>query len=220
MKILIVEDDPVVRSELSIFLCSHGYECEMIEDFQNVLSQIEEHNPHLLLLDVNLPQNDGYYLCRKIRETSQVPIIIITSRNTDMDELMSMNLGADDFVRKPFHTQILLSRMERLLTRTYSSQSNMVTSKTLILDLAKATVSYKEQLSELSKNELAILHYFLQHQNQIVSREELMMHLWSTNTFVDDNTLSVNISRLRKKLQQIGYEDSIQTKRGMGYLLL
>lgn len=219
MKILIIEDDAIIRQELSAFLTKNGYECESIENFEDVFNQIEIASPHLILLDLGLPFHDGYYICRKLREQTQVPIIIITSRDTEMDELMSMNLGADDFVRKPFNTQILLLRMERLLQRTYDKDSQALSDGDLTLDLSKGIVSHKGISEELTKNEIAILYYFFTHKGNIVTREDLMTYLWSTDTFVDDNTLSVNISRLRKKLELLGVSDPFQTKRGIGYIM-
>lgn len=220
MKILIIEDDRSVQTQLAVFLQGHGYEVDTLEDFTSIFPYIEQSKPHLLLLDLNLPHLDGYTICRRIRESSNVPIIVITSRDTELDELMSMNLGADDFVRKPFNTQILLLRIERLLKRVYDQNSQVVEDGALRLDLTKATLHYEDKTEVLTKNEMLILHYFLTHKNQIITRETLMLHLWSTESFIDDNTLSVNISRLRKKLISVGMEDPIQTKRNMGYIML
>ena len=220
MKILIIEDDVIIREQLAKFLKNNKYEVEVVECFDNVITQIENISPHLILLDVNLPQNDGYSICRKIRETSEMPVIIITSRDTEMDELISMNLGADDFVRKPFNTQILLARIERLLKRNYNTNaSDILQHGDLKLDLIKGSVSYKESMDTLTKNELAILNYFLMHKGELVSREKLLLFLWDSSDFVDDNTLSVNITRLRKKLENIGAGNPIETRRGLGYIL-
>lgn len=219
-KILIIEDAETLRNELAAFLRSYGYEVEAPDDFQNVMKYASQEDIHLILLDINLPVFDGYYICREIRKTSQVPIIIVTSRDTEIDELMSMNLGADDFVTKPYNTQILLARIENILRRTYAKQESVVLSfKDLQLHLANGTISYRGKQEELTKNELKILHCLMKNKDKIVSREQLMEDLWSSDLFVDDNTLSVNITRLRKKLEAIGMDNPIETRRGMGYIM-
>ncbi|MGL5979219.1 MAG: response regulator transcription factor [Erysipelotrichaceae bacterium] len=220
MKILIVEDDSVIREQLAKILRNHEYEVILIQHFERVIHQIHELQFDLLLLDVNLPVMDGYSICRKLRETSEVPIIILTSRDTEMDEVMSMNLGADDFIRKPFNTQILLARIERLLKRvTHTPNLEHLVYGDLSLDLVKGSMSYHNESEILTKNELAILSYFFQHQGTLVSREELLLYLWDSSAFVDDNTLSVNMTRLRKKLESIGAGNPIETRRGLGYIL-
>ncbi|MBD3108798.1 response regulator transcription factor [Bacillus sp. AGMB 02131] len=219
-KILIIEDAETLRNELAAFLRNYGYEVEAPDDFQNVMKYASQEDIHLILLDINLPVFDGYYICREIRKTSQVPIIIVTSRDTEIDELMSMNLGADDFVTKPYNTQILLARIENILRRTYAKQESAVLSfKDLQLHLANGTISYRGKQEELTKNELKILHCLMKNKDKIVSREQLMEDLWSSDLFVDDNTLSVNITRLRKKLEAIGMDNPIETRRGMGYII-
>lgn len=221
MKILVIEDDSVIRKELLCLLNNYGYEASAIETFNTVLEDINKLDPNLILLDVNLPLNDGYTICRKVREVSSVPIIIITSRDTEMDELLSMNLGADDFIRKPFNTSILLARVERLLSRAYNQKrSDIIQEGELELDILKGSISYKGKDEILTKNEMNILHYFITHKNVIISREELMMSLWSSDCFIDDNTLSVNITRLRKKLESLGIVDAIKTRRGLGYIMI
>lgn len=221
MKILIIEDDIAIRNELAKFLKSNNYAVDFIENFQDIIQQIEAASPHLILLDVNLPQTDGYSICRKLREFSTIPVIILTSRDTEMDELMSMNLGADDFVRKPFNPQILLARIERILRRTYiSAAANSEEYNGLVLDKSKGTISYNNNTEVLTKNEISIISYLFTHKGELVSREDLMTFLWDDNSFVDDNTLSVNITRIRKKLSLIGLENIIETRRGIGYMLL
>lgn len=175
----------------------------------------------LVLLDINLPQNDGYYICKQIRQKSDIPIIIVTSRNTELDELMSMNLGADDFITKPYHTQILLARIESILKRINGSLANkaVMQYKGLEISFAKSQIIYEEKMLELTKNEVKILKYLLDHKQSIVSREELMRYLWDSEMFVDDNTLTVNINRLRKKLEELGINELIETKRGQGYII-
>ena len=177
-------------------------------------------NPDLVLLDINLPVFDGYYICREIRSKSDVPIIIVTSRDSEMDELMSMNLGADDFITKPYNTQILLARISSILRRVNNSTSQLLTHNGLNLNLSSGSISYNNNISELTKNEMKILNYLILNKEKIVSRDELMEYLWSSEAYVDDNTLSVNVTRLRKKLEEIGLKNVIETRRGLGYILI
>lgn len=220
-KIYIVEDDAKIREELKIFLNNNGYEVEVIQDFFHVVEDVLNSKSDLVLLDINLPQNDGYYICKQIRQKSDIPIIIVTSRNTELDELMSMNLGADDFITKPYHTQILLARIESILKRINGSLANkaVMQYKGLEISFAKSQIIYEEKMLELTKNEVKILKYLLDHKQSIVSREELMRYLWDSEMFVDDNTLTVNINRLRKKLEELGINELIETKRGQGYII-
>ena len=220
-KIIIIEDDEIIREELKNFLSKYGYEIVAATSFDNVVKFILNENANLVLLDINLPIFDGYYICREVRKKSDIPIIIVTSRDSDMDELMSMNLGADDFVTKPYNTQILLARIAALLKRSglNITTNNILTYKDFQLNLSNATITYKEKEIELTKNEVKILSYLINHKGEIVSRELLMEYLWSTEYFVDDSTLTVNITRLRKKLAEIGIENVIETRRGLGYII-
>lgn len=220
-KIFIVEDDATIREELTTFLQRYGYEIEVAVDFANVAAAIQEAQPQLVLLDVNLPVFDGYYICREVRRTSDVPIIIVTSRNSDMDELMSMNLGADDFITKPYNTEILLARISAILKRSYGKVevASRLEYKGLQLSLANGSVRYSDKSLELTKNELKILAQLMKSQGNIISREELMEVLWQSELFIDDNTLSVNVTRLRKKLEDLGMKDMIETRRGLGYIM-
>ena len=219
-KIFIVEDELTIRTELKTLLEKYGYECITTDDFTSVLSAIEAASPHLILLDINLPHFDGYHICREIRSHSQIPIIIVTSRNSDVDELMSMNLGADDFITKPYHTQILLARIAALLKRSYQTdQESQLEHNGVILSLSDSTITANGQTAELTKNELKILHLLMQNKGTIQSRDELINALWQTDEFIDDNTLTVNINRLRKKLESIGVTNYLKTKRGMGYIV-
>lgn len=220
-KIMIIEDAPVIREELQLFLTHYGYDVEAPAEFTTIIDQIKDRPPHLILLDINLPIFDGYYLCKEIRKISDVPIIIVTSRDSEVDELLSMNLGADDFVTKPYNTQILLARISSLLKRTYGSQStsDVLMYKGLELNLSNSSMTLKNESIELTKNELKILAFLIKNQGQIVSRELLMEQLWKSDLFVDDNTLSVNVTRLRKKLKEIGLGDAIETRRGLGYIM-
>lgn len=220
-KIIIVEDEEIIREELQNFLQKYGYEVIIPTSFDNIVEFILDENANLVLLDINLPVFDGYYICREVRKKSDVPIIVVTSRDSDMDELMSMNLGADDFVTKPYNTQILLARIAALLKRSgaKSISSNILTYKNFQLNLSNATVLYNKEEIELTKNEVKILSYLINHKGEIVSRELLMEYLWSTDYFIDDSTLTVNINRLRKKLEEIGIENVIETRRGLGYIM-
>lgn len=220
-KIIIVEDDEIIREELQSFLGRYGYEVVVPRELENIVEFIFKENSDLVLLDINLPIYDGYYICREIRKKSEVPIIIVTSRDSDMDELMSMNLGADDFVTKPYNTQILLARIAALLKRSNNktTSNNILNYKNLQLNLSNAKITYNNKEAELTKNEVKILSYLMNHQGQIVSRDLLMEYLWSTDYFVDDSTLTVNITRLRKKLEEIGIENVIETRRGLGYIM-
>ena len=220
-KIIIVEDDKIIREELQSFLSKYGYEVVAPSEFENTVEFILNENANLVLLDINLPVFDGYYICREVRKKSEVPIIVVTSRDSDMDELMSINLGADDFVTKPYNTQILLARIGALLKRSGSStvSTNILTYKDFQLNLSNATVLYNGEEIDLTKNEVKILSYLINHKGEIVSRELLMEYLWTSEFFVDDSTLTVNITRLRKKLEEIGIENVIETRRGLGYIM-
>ena len=219
--ITIVEDSDTIREELKKLLSKYGYNINTPTNFENIIEEVHSSKPDLILLDINLPYFDGYHICREIRKTSKVPIIIVTSRDSDMDELMSMNLGADDFVTKPYNTQILLVRIEALLRRTYGreEQSNKLTYKNFELDLSKGILISGDNKLEITKNEIKILSYLMEHKGEIVSREDLMEHLWNSDYYVDDNTLSVNVTRIRKKLQELGIENVIETRRGLGYIM-
>lgn len=220
-KIYIVEDDNKIKDEIGIFLSNNGYEVQKIEVFENVIDNILNSNSDLLLLDINLPGYDGYYLCRELRKKSDIPIIILTSRNSEIDELMSMNIGADDFITKPFNTQILLARIEAIFKRMNKINNSVIVScNGLRLDVSKSIAMNEEESIELTKNELKILHYLFKNKGVIVSREKIMTYLWESEMFVDDNTLTVNINRLRKKLEDIGKKDIIETRRGQGYIIL
>ena len=223
-KIIIIEDDEIIREELKNFLIRYGYEVVAPTSFEKVVEFILSENANLVLLDINLPVFDGYYICREVRKKSDVPIIIVTSRDSEMDELMSMNLGADDFVTKPYNTQILLARIAALLKRSggnsnSNTNTSILTYKDFQLNLSNATIKYNEKEIELTKNEVKTLSYLMNHKGQIVSRESLMEYLWSTDYFVDDSTLTVNITRLHKKLEEIGIENAIETRRGLGYIM-
>lgn len=218
--VFLVEDDDAIRSELSRLLGRYGYECITSDDYANLADVILKASPQLVLLDLNLPVYDGYCVCRELRRRSQIPVIIVTSRDSDADELMSMNLGADDFVTKPYNTQILLARIAAVMKRAYpAAPPEVLTHRGLQLDLSRSEASCGSKTVELTKNEMKILHLLISSRGHILTRGELMNALWQTDEFVDDNTLTVNVNRLRKKLESLGLTDYLVTKRGQGYLV-
>jgi DNA-binding response OmpR family regulator len=220
-KIIIVEDNKDLKNELIDFLSRYGYEAYGPDKFDNIMETLLKDNADLILLDINLPYYDGYYICREIRKVKNTPIIIVTSRNSDMDEIMSMNLGADDFVTKPYNTQVLLARIASLLRRSSGGKyQEILEHKGLKLNVTTGVMEFNNSTVDLTKNEIKILSCLIKNKGVIVSRDELMDYLWNSDMFVDENTLSVNIARLRKKLDSIGFKDAIETKRGIGYSLL
>ena len=221
-KVFIIEDEEKIRIELSEFLNRYGYETSYSNDFENIVEIALKSDPHIILLDINLPYYDGYYICREIRKKSNVPIIVVTSRNSEIDELMSMNLGADDFITKPYNTQILLARIESILKRVYrnSTVQDVLEYGDMKLNLSNGTIVYNDKVIELTKNELKILSYLIKNRGKIVSRESLINYLWNCEMFIDDNTLSVNVTRIRKKLEEIGLSNIIETRRGLGYIMV
>ncbi|MFS0875000.1 response regulator transcription factor [Solibacillus isronensis] len=219
-KIVIIEDTETIREELKTFLITYGFEAIAPANFENIIQETLNETPDLILLDINLPIFDGYYICREIRKQSDVPIIVVTSRDNEMDELMSMNLGADDFITKPYNTQILLARIETILRRVQGSgMRDTLVYNDLKLNLSNSSVTYKGEKAELTKNEIKILSCLYKNKGKIVSRDDLMDFMWNADVFVDDNNLSVNVTRLRKKLEALGMEKNIETRRGLGYIL-
>lgn len=220
-KILIVEDDEKLRNELEIFLSHQGYQAECLKKFDNTIHDILEINPNLILLDINLPGVDGEYICKEIRKQSDMGIIIVTSRDNELDELVSINYGADHYITKPFNIHILLAKVNSLLRRTNSNSEpkNKIDAKDFILNISNSTIIKDDKIIDLTKNEYKILKYFIENREKIVSREDIMDVLWENDCFVDYNTLSVNITRLRSKLEELGLKDIIETKRGQGYML-
>lgn len=220
-KILIVEDDEKLRVELEIFLENNGYQVEKLETFDNTPEKILENNPDLLLLDINLPGADGEYICKEIRKKSNMPIIIITSRDNEIDELLCINNGADHYVTKPFNIHILLAKISSLLRRTNMASENtdIINARDFILNINKNTIQKGDKTIELTKNEFKILKYLVQNRNKIVTREDIMDCLWENENFIGDSTLTVNITRVRNKLEEIGLKELLETKRGQGYIL-
>lgn len=219
-RIYVVEDEPKLRAELCQALEKNGYQCMFADHFEQVAEEIMKAAPDLVLLDLNLPVHDGFYICRRLRESSDIPIIVVTSSSSDMDELMSLNLGADDFITKPYNVHILLAHIGAVLARFSGNRNSLsITHKGLTLDIGKSRAVYGGQSAELTKNELGILKLLMNHKGAIVSRGELIRELWEMEEFVEDSTLTVNINRLRKKLADMGAPDYLVTKRGQGYLV-
>lgn len=218
-RILIIEDDETLRGELSYFLKGNGYEVSVITDFRNTLDDMLKTDTELILLDLNLPGIDGQTLLRMYRKEKDTPVIIVTSKDTEMDELICMTYGADDFISKPYNPALLLLHIEAVLRRKGGADVNVVRYRGLTLNLSKSSVSGNGNEIELSKNECRILNYMFNNRGKIVSRDDIMNYLWDDCEFVDDNTLTVNITRVRHKLAKLEYGDVINTKRGQGYYI-
>lgn len=218
-KIMVVEDDMTISKLVRRNLEKWGYEVYIIEDFSKVVEEFTKFNPNLILMDVNLPFFNGFYWCEKIREISQVPIIFLSSNQEKMDMIMAMNMGADDYITKPFDMDLLITKIQTLLRRTYSFKETMdiLQFKEIILDLRNSRLLFKDEIIDLSKNEFIILKVFFENINKYVSKDDLIRELWDSDSFIDDNTLAVNISRLRNKLRDYGMDDIISNKKGIGY---
>lgn len=215
--ILIIEDDEAICRELQMLLQKQGYEAICWNMQEDIRELVKTHDPHIILLDINLPQMDGFTVCSQLRSFSKVPIIFVTSRNTDMDELCSMQMGGDDFITKPYNTSILLARIAALLKRSYEWKDQNLTHHGVLLDVAMSRVEYQNNTRELTKNEVKILHYMFQHKGEIIPREDLIDYLWDNKLFIDDNAFSVNVTRIRNKLRELGVEDFIVTRHRQGY---
>lgn len=220
-RILIVEDDKKLRKELETFLTKHGFIAKGLEKFDNTIQDILNENADLILLDINLPYTDGEFVCKEVRKTSDVPIIMVTSRDNEIDELMSLNYGADQYVTKPYNIQILLAKINGLLKRNKKSDKEMqeIDCDGFKLNIAERVIKKDDRKIELTKNEYTILYYLCINRGRIVSRDEIMDYLWESEEFIDDNTLSVNVKRLRGKLEELGLVDRIETRREQGYIL-
>lgn len=220
---MIVEDDPKIREIVLENIKKWGFDGIYIEEFSEVFNTFVKYEPHLVLMDITLPAFDGFYWCNKIREVSKVPIIFISSRNTNMDIIMAVNMGGDDFVQKPFSLDVLMAKVNAILRRTYSYsnvESNIIEHNGAVLNLKDNNIIYNEQKLELTKNEYKIIYILMKNSGSVVSRDKIMRGLWEDESFVDDNTLTVNINRLRRKLANIGLENFIQTKKGQGYIII
>ena len=220
-KILIIEDDEKLRNELETFLNKNGFVATSLNKFDNAVEDILNEKADLLLLDINLPYTDGEFICKEIRKISNVPIIMVTSRDSEMDELLSLNYGADQYVTKPYNIQILLAKIVGLLKRNQNAGNNpdKIDCGEFVLNTAGRIIEKEDNKVELTKNEYKILEYLVLHRQQVISRDEIMDYLWESEEFVDDNTLNVNIKRLRTKLEELGIINQIETRRGQGYIL-
>jgi len=220
-KILIVEDDKTIADSLVGVMGKWGFTAKAVEDFNNVTDEFLEFEPHLILLDITLPFFNGFYWCGQIRKVSKVPIVFISSANDNMNIVMAMNMGGDDFISKPFDLAVLVAKVQALLRRTYdfTSETNVLEHEGVILNLKDTSLVYRDKQADLTKNEFKILQILMENTGQIVSREQIMVRLWDSDCFVDDNTLTVNMTRLRKKLEEIGVTNYITTKKGLGYII-
>ena len=220
-KILIVDDDNNISELISLYLLKECFDTKIVNDGEAALTEYEAWQPNLILLDLMLPGIDGYQVCREIRKESQVPIIMLTSSDSEFDELMSMNLGADDYVTKPYNPAVLLSRIQSVLRRTQRTEPpTRIEHRGVVLDVARGRVEHGGRSVDLTRNELKILHMLMANHDTIISRQELMVELWQSDAFIDDNTLTVNINRLRKSLASIGVpDDFLVTRRGQGYVV-
>ena len=219
-KIMIIEDDQTIRDELSLILGNEGYSVISITDFTEITRQIKEYMPDLILLDLGLPGRDGLTLCADIWKISSLPVIIVTSRDSSADEFRGLSLGSDDYITKPYDVPVLLARVKAVLRRSAGIQeSDTIEANGLRLSLTKGTISMNGRTAELTRNELKILAHLMTHAGRIVSRADLIDVLWENQIYIDDNTLSVNITRLRTKLNDLGLTDCIRTRRGLGYQL-
>lgn len=220
-RILIIEDDETIAEQLEKHLKKWGYETACAMDFENILPQFVAFSPQLVLLDIGLPYYNGYYWCSEIRKVSQVPVVFLSSASDNMNIIMAMNMGGDDFIGKPFDFEVLLAKVQAILRRTYAfgAQSSVMEHRNVILNLTDMSLLYQGNKQELSKNEFRILELLYEHAGSMVTRERIMKRLWDNECFVDENTLNVNINRLRKKLEEMGIYDFILTRKGVGYQL-
>lgn len=220
-KILIVEDDRGIAEGIQSLLEQWGMEARQVQDFRNITGEFETYQPHLILLDIKLPSYDGYYWCGQLRQRTAAPIIFISSAADNMNIVMAMNMGGDDFIAKPFDLNVLLAKIQAILRRTYdfAAPAPTLEHRGAVLNTADASLTYQGQRIELTKNDYRILQTLLERKGSVVSRETLMEKLWETDSFVDENTLTVNIARLRRKLEAAGLPDYITTKKGLGYLI-
>ena len=220
-RILIVEDDMGIASAMKKQIEMWDLEVSCVENFRNVLEEFSEFNPQLVLLDISLPFYNGYYWCAEIRKFSQIPIIFISSASDNMNIVMAMNMGGDDFIAKPFDLNVLTAKIQAILRRTYDfgGQMTILQHRGAMLNTSDASLTYNGERIELTKNDYRILRTLMENKGKVVSRDTLMERLWETDSFVDENALTVNIARLRKKLEQAGLMEFIVTKKGMGYLI-
>lgn len=220
-KILIVEDDITIGQKMKSHLEKWAYQVYLAEDFQNILGEVTSHLPDLVLMDITLPYYNGFYWCAEIRKLFKIPIVFISSASDNMNIVMAMDMGGDDFIAKPFDLAVLTAKVGAIIRRSYSyaGQVNVIEHNGAILNLLDASVNYNGQRVEFSKNEFQILALLMENAGSIVSRDTIMMQLWDSDNFIDDNTLTVNVTRIRKKLKEIGLDDFVKTKKGIGYIV-
>lgn len=220
-KIMIIEDDLTIASTLKNHLSKWDYNVIYLTDFKDVIEQFKEYDPHIVLMDVMLPFFNGFYWCNEVRKISKVPVMFISSAGDNMNIVMAMNMGGDDFIVKPFDLNVLTAKVGAMLRRAYSLQGqiNAIEHNGVVLNLNDTTLNYDNNKIELTKNEYKILQLLMENMGKVVSRDEIMQHLWESDQFIDDNTLTVNMTRLRKKLSEFGLDNYIKTKKGMGYLV-
>lgn len=219
--ILIVEDDRTIAEKVSEYLSQWAYNVRMAEDFQDIIGEVSRFSPDLILLDIMLPYYNGFYWCKEIRKLFKVPIVFISSASDNMNIVMAMDMGGDDFIAKPFDLAVLNAKVGAVIRRSYSytGQMNIIEHDGVILNLLDSTVNYNGKQTELSKNEMQIFAMLMENAGSIVSRDTIMMRLWDSESFIDDNTLTVNVTRIRKKLSDIGLLDFVKTKKGQGYTI-
>ena len=218
--ILVIEDDRPMAEEIARLLSGWRYQVSLVQDFTQIVEETASLNPQIILLDINLPYFDGFYWCKKLREVTKVPIIFLSSRESSMDVVMAMNNGGDDYIQKPFDSNVLIAKLQAMLRRTYeidTKESKILLYKGMQLHIEEMTLSYKDQTIDLTKNEFRILKLLLEHKGDIVSRNEMMKRLWDDEIYVNENTLTVNVNRLRSRLEEMGLHDVIATKKGIGY---
>ena len=220
-RILIAEDDAVIAAAVARHISAWGCEVRVVENFADVMGEFTAFEPHLVLLDIGLSYYNGYHWCSEIRRVSKTPVMFISSASDNMNIVMAMNMGADDFIAKPFDLDVLTAKVQALLRRTYDfgAQDNTLTARGAVLDLNAGNLEFAGAHVELTKNELRILQSLMEKHGRVVSRDELMMRLWQTDSFVDENTLTVNVTRLRKKLENAGLHGFIKTRKGLGYIV-
>jgi DNA-binding response OmpR family regulator len=218
---MIIEDDLTIAKTLKDHLSKWDYKVDYVTDFKNIIEQFNELDPNIVLLDIMLPFFNGFYWCSEIRKISKVPVMFISSASDNMNIVMAMNMGGDDFIAKPFDLNVMTAKLGALLRRSYSLQSqiNVIEHNGVVLNLNDTTLSFENNKIELTKNDYKILQLLMENAGKVVSRDEIMQRLWESDQFIDDNTLTVNITRLRKKLSEIGLDNYIKTKKGLGYLV-
>ncbi len=222
-RVYIVEDDSMLADEISLLLERWGYEVQIVQDFGNIMNEVAAWQPHVIMMDVNIPAFDGFYWCRKIRELSAVPVIYLSSRDSNMDIIMGMSSGGDDYLVKPFDNDVLIARLQAVIRRTYEysfASARTMECRGLVVELDTGKAKYRDESCELTKNELKILSLLIENRGKIVSRESLMRQLWDDEIYVNENTLTVNVNRVRQKLEDLGLLSLITTKKGMGYQIL